>query len=207
MDFQDIQLTDDKKLLVINLVINLFIKPSNTYYTKNVIKLQRFWRKRSGYYCFSPLTNKKMKILNDRYYMNSREMHNFSHPPRLKRSMNFCGGQCLSNQQRKKFNILSNAHKIFYKDIMKNFNNNPLNFNMPILTDCVCCNYENKSTLENLWRIRDDSNIVLERSFNYRRKWKRLHRNSIYLTLAKDQISWFTRNTIINFLKTKGIIN
>ena len=32
-------LTDDQKLLVINLVINLFIKPSNTYYTKNVIKL------------------------------------------------------------------------------------------------------------------------------------------------------------------------
>ena len=70
------QLTDDQKLLVINLVINLFIKPSNTYYTKNVIKLQRFWRKRSGYYSFTPLTNKKMKMLNDTYYMNSRVMYN-----------------------------------------------------------------------------------------------------------------------------------
>jgi hypothetical protein len=200
------QLTDDKKLLVINLVINLFIKPSNTYYRKNIIKLQRFWRKRSGYYCFTPLTKKKMKMLNDKYYMNSREMHNYSHPPILKRSMNSCGGLCLSNQQRKMYNILHYSHKKFCKDIMINFNKDPLNFSIPIPTDCVCGNYENDSTLENLWRIRDDRHMILERSANYRKKWKRLYRNSIYLTLAKDEISWFTRNTMIKFLKTKGVI-
>lgn len=200
------QLTDDQKLLVINLVINLFIKPSNNYYTKKIIKLQRFWRKRSGYYGFTPLTSKKMKILNDSYYMNSREMYNYSHPPRLKRSMNSCGGLCLSNQQRKMYNILNKAHKKFCRDIMKNFNKDPMKFSIPIPTDCVCGNYENESTLENLWRIRDDSHMILERSGNYRRKWKRLYRNSIYLTLAKDEISWFTRNTMIKFLKTKGII-
>ena len=43
-------LSDHQKLLAIHIVIQTFIKPSNDYYRNAVTKIQRFWRKRSGYY-------------------------------------------------------------------------------------------------------------------------------------------------------------
>jgi len=200
------KLTDDQKLLVINLVITLFIKPSNTFYSGKIKKIQRWWRKRSGYYCFTPLSNKTIKGLLDKYYMNSSEIHNYTHPPILKRSMNCCGGRCLSYQQNSKLEILNKAHKMFNRTIRKKIRESPMKCTIPMPITCICNNYQNESTLENLWRIRDDLDLMLYHTFNYRRKWKRMHRNSIYLILAKDEISWFTRNTIINFLKTKKII-
>ena len=56
-------LSDDQKLLAIHIVIQVFIKPSNDYYRNAVTKIQRFWRRRNGYYGFKPLLNVKLQIL------------------------------------------------------------------------------------------------------------------------------------------------
>ena len=51
-------LSDHQKLLALTLVIETIIKPSNKYYTQAITKIQRFWRRRSGYYGFTPLSRK-----------------------------------------------------------------------------------------------------------------------------------------------------
>ena len=55
-------LTDSEKLLVIHLVIQTYIKPSNKYFRNAITKIQRFWRKRSGYYGYTPLTEFRIFI-------------------------------------------------------------------------------------------------------------------------------------------------
>ena len=103
---ETLTLSEDQKLLAIHLVIQIFIKPSNEYYRNAVTRIQRFWRKRSGYYGFKPLA--ECKITNtfcDRYpsYI----------PPRLKRSMACCSGDFLSQQQRKRNKVIQAVHDIF----------------------------------------------------------------------------------------------
>jgi len=49
-------LSDNQKLLALTLVIETIIKPSNQYYNQAITKIQRFWRRRSGYYGFTPLS-------------------------------------------------------------------------------------------------------------------------------------------------------
>ena len=54
-------LSDNQKLLALTLVIETIIKPSNKYYTQAITKIQRFWRRRSGYYGFRPLSERTIK--------------------------------------------------------------------------------------------------------------------------------------------------
>ena len=123
---ETLTLSEDQKLLAIHLVIQIFIKPSNEYYRNAVTRIQRFWRKRSGYYGFKPLA--ECKITNtfcDRYpsYI----------PPRLKRSMACCSGDCLSQQQRKRNKVIQAVHNIFSEDIHEIHRNyhNPLSYKIP----------------------------------------------------------------------------
>ena len=85
--------------------------------------------------------------------------------------------------------------------------NNPLSCKIPYPVDCICNNYENFKTLEELWTIKNCDHLRLKYGAESRRKIARHGRNKIYLILAQDKISWFTRNTIINFLKSKNIIS
>ena len=201
-------LTDSEKLLVIHLVIQTYIKPSNKYFRNAITKIQRFWRKRSGYYGYTPLTEFKIRNYSGEEFL-SELGYGITSPPRLKRSINCCNGKCLSHQQKKRCNILIKAHKLFEKDITKilrNYND-PLIYKIPHPLNCVCNNYENSYTLEELWRLKNYDHFRLELTPKIRYKLSRLNRNRIYLTLAQDKISWVTRNTIINFLKSKNIIS
>ena len=199
---ETLTLSEDQKLLAIHLVIQIFIKPSNEYYRNAVTRIQRFWRKRSGYYGFKPLA--ECKITNtfcDRYpsYI----------PPRLKRSMACCSGDCLSQQQRKRNKVIQAVHDIFSEDIHEIHRNyhNPLSYKIPYPVDCICNNYENFKTLQELWTLKNCDHLRLKYGPESRRQISRFGRNRIYLILAQDKISWFTRNTIINFLKSKNIIS
>lgn len=195
-------LSDDQKLLAIQLVINLFIKPTNDYYRNAVTKIQRFWRRRNGYYGFKPLAEYKItNTLCDRYPSYG--------PPRLKRSMACCSGDCLSQQQRKRNRVIQAVHNIFSEDIhgIHRDYHNPLSYKIPYPSDCICNNYENFKTLEELWTLKNCDHLRLKYSAETRRQISRFGRNKIYLILAQDKINWFTRNTIINFLKSKNIIN
>ena len=197
-------LSDDQKLLAIQLVINLFIKPTNDYYRNAVTKIQRFWRRRNGYYGFKPLA--ECKITNtfcDRY-----PSYGYG-PLRLKRSMACCRGDCLSQQQRKRNRVIQAVHNIFLEDIHKIHRDyhNPLSYKIPYPADCICNNYENFKTLEELWTLKNCDHLRLKYSAESRRQISRFGRNKIYLILAHDKINWFTRNTIINFLKSKNIIS
>jgi hypothetical protein len=195
-------LTDNKKLLAIHLVIQIIIKPSNKYYRNAITKIQRFWRKRSGYYGYKPMA--ECKIVNI-FNKNNR----FNLPPRLKRSMNCCSGRCLSQQQKKRYKLIIDAHTLFEKDIAKIFKNrtNQLCNKIPHPVMCVCNNYENFHTLEGLWRHKNYDHLILTHTPETRRKLSRFNRNKIYQILAQDKINWVTRNQIINFLKFKNIIS
>ena len=199
-------LTDSEKLLVIHLVIQTYIKPSNKYYRNAITKIQRFWRKRSGYYGYTPMTEFKIKNYSGEQYLS--ELGYGISPPRLKRSINCCRGGCLSHQQKKRYSILMKAHKLFKKDISKILKNyeDPLIYKIPHPLDCVCNNYENLYTLEELWRLKNYDHFQLELTPKTRYKLSRLNRNKIYLILAQDKINWVTRNIMINFLKSKNII-
>ena len=106
-------LSEDQKLLAIHLVIQIFIKPSNEYFRNAVTKIQRFWRKRSGYYGFKPLAEYKItNTFSDRYLGDS--------PLRLKRSMACCSGDCLSQQQRKRNRVIQ-AAQIYFQRTYKKF--------------------------------------------------------------------------------------
>ena len=194
-------LSDDQKLLAIHLVIQVFIKPTNEYYRNAITKIQRFWRRRNGYYGFKHLA--ECKITNTFYAGDLRYL-----APRLKRSLGCCRGDCLSHQQRKRNRVIQAMHNIFSEDIQEIHRayHNPLSYKIPYPVDCICDNYENFHTLEELWTLKNCDHLRLKYSAESRRKMSRFGRNKIYLILAQDKISWFTRNTIINFLKSKKII-
>ena len=195
-------LTDEQKLLAIHIVIQVFIKPSNDHYRNAVTKIQRFWRRRNGYYGFQPMAECKITdTFCDRYT-------SFG-PPRLKRSLACCSGACLSQQQRKRDKMIQAAHNIFSEDIQEIHRDyhNPLSHKIPYPVDCICNNYENFKTLEELWTLKNCDHLRLKYGPESRRKISRFGRNKIYLILAHDKINWFTRNTIINFLKSKNIIS
>ena len=195
-------LTDSEKLLVIHLVIQTYIKPSNKYYRNAITKIQRFWRRRNGYYGFKHLA--ECKITNT--FINRFPSYGI---PRLKRSLGCCSGDCLSHQQRKRNRVIQAMHNIFSEDIheIHRAYHNPLRYKIPYPANCICNNYENFHTLEELWTLKNCDHLRLKYSAESRRKISRFGRNKIYLILAQDKINWFTRNTIINFLKSKNIIN
>ena len=199
-------LTDHQKLLALTLVIETIIKPSNKYYTQAIIKIQRFWRRRSGYYGFRPLSERTIQKTSWRFHY---RYHHLVPPPLIKRQMHSCGGNCLSHQQKKRDTIMRKAFTKFSKEInqrMRDTLDFPSLYYMAHPIGCICNNYENNMTLEKMWKL-----IPVGRLWEFanpitRKRLSRLQRNKIYLTLAQDNISWVTRNIMINFLKSKNII-
>lgn len=199
-------LSDNQKLLALTLVIETIIKPSNKYYTQAIIKIQRFWRRRSGYYGFRPLSERTIQKTSWRFHY---RYHHLVPPPLIKRQMHSCGGNCLSHQQKKRDTIMRKAFTKFSKEInqrMRDTLDFPSLYYMAHPIGCICNNYENNMTLEKMWKL-----IPVGRLWEFanpitRKRLSRLQRNKIYLTLAQDNISWVTRNIMINFLKSKNII-
>lgn len=200
-------LSDNQKLLALTLVIETIIKPSNKYYTQAITKIQRFWRRRSGYYAFRPLSEKAIQNTTWRFHY---RYHHLVPPPLIKRQMHSCGGKCLSHQQKKRDNLMRMAFTKFSKEInqrMRDTLDYPSLYYMAHPTGCICNNYENNNTLENMWKLTPVERLWEFASPITRKRLSRLRRNKIYLTLAQDNISWVTRNIMINFLKSKKIIS
>lgn len=199
-------LSDNQKLLALTLVIETIIKPSNKYYTQAITKIQRFWRRRSGYYGYRPLSERTIQKTSWRFHY---RYHHLIPPQIIKRQMHSCGGNCLSHQQRKRDNLMRKAFTKFSKEInqrMRDTLDFPSLYYMAHPTGCICNNYENNNTLENQWKLTPVDRLWEFVSPITRKRLSRIRRNKIYLTLAQDNISWVTRNTMINFLKSKKII-